>query len=552
MEGKSASALSLGTSPGQDLGEIARRLTEDQLRKVLGEDVIHLIAACVDEEARASILNRVAATILRDRMHELVSPGEIREICISHLSADKRKELVQRLDIRDFSETRDLDLRSDTPRRNALLGFFGVDVRGTVAFPKLQATVPIKPGYGLFGHQRTVVQRIHQAIRGGHGRVVVHMPTGTGKTRTAMHVVCKVIAEREPCSVVWLAASKELLEQASDAFQHAWSQLGNREISIVRFWGDYLPDLTDCKDCFVVAGLQKLHAFKRRNPIGLLSLAKDTRLVVIDEAHQAIAPTYRELTSTLADTGSQNALVGLTATPGRTWADIEADEELSDFFDRKKIMLEIEGYDDPVSYLLEEEYLARPEFRRLYVETSADAKQEFRDAHKLAEYDAKILDILAQEVDRNLAIVNEIRSLVQEGHRRILFFSASVRHAEVISAILLALEIDSYVVTSKTDKTARRRIIGDFRSQKERPIVLCNFGVLTTGFDAPITSAAVIARPTKSLVLFSQMMGRATRGRMAGGNKSCVVSTIVDTDLPGFGDMAEAFTNWEDVWNESS
>ena len=76
-----------------------------------------------------------------------------------------------------------------------------------------------------------------------------------------------------------------------------------------------------------------------------------------------------------------------------------------------------------------------------------------------------------------------------------------------------------------------------------------NFGVLTTGFDAPAASAALIARPTKSLVLYSQMVGRVIRGPKAGGTDRCEVVTVVDTTLPGFGDVAEAFTNWEDVWN---
>jgi len=81
-------------------------------------------------------------------------------------------------------------------------------------------------------------------------------------------------------------------------------------------------------------------------------------------------------------------------------------------------------------------------------------------------------------------------------------------------------------------------------------MVLCNFGVLTTGFDAPQTSAVVISRPTRSLVLYSQMVGRAIRGPRAGGNREAEITTVVDTALPGFGDVAEAFTNWEDVWNE--
>ena len=552
MEGNSAPSASLSTGPGQDLGEIAHGLDHEELQEILGQDVILLVSACVDATAHEKTLRRVAATILRGRADELVAPSAFREICLRHLSMKKREELVQRLDLENWTLLRDTDFTRNRRGRDSLLGFFGVDARAAVAFAKLPERESIRPNFGLFPHQRRVVEQAHKVIRGGHGRVVVHMPTGTGKTRTAMHIVSKVMADAEPCNVVWLAASQELLDQATDAFQHAWSQLGNREINLLRFWGDFLPDVSDCEDCFVTAGLKKLHAFKRRNPIGLLRLAKSTRLVVIDEAHQAIAPTYREVINTLANTGMHDALLGLTATPGRTWADIEADEQLSDFFERRKVLLEIKGWSDPVSYLLENGYLARPKFRKLFVNASAKAKKRIDNTDSLSDYDADILDVLSQELDRNVAIVSEIQRLISEGHKRVLFFSASVRHAEVISAVLMALEIDSYVVTGETDATGRRRIIRDFRGGRAKPIVLCNFGVLTTGFDAPSTSAAVIARPTKSLVLFSQMVGRATRGPKAGGNEECVVSTIIDTDLPGFGDVAEAFMNWEDVWDEPS
>ena len=80
------------------------------------------------------------------------------------------------------------------------------------------------------------------------------------------------------------------------------------------------------------------------------------------------------------------------------------------------------------------------------------------------------------------------------------------------------------------------------------PRVLVNYGILATGFDAPNTSAALIARPTKSLVLYSQMVGRALRGTRVGGNAQAEIVTVVDTALPGFGDQAKAFSNWEDVW----
>ena len=77
---------------------------------------------------------------------------------------------------------------------------------------------------------------------------------------------------------------------------------------------------------------------------------------------------------------------------------------------------------------------------------------------------------------------------------------------------------------------------------------MCNYGILTTGFDAPKTSCALIARPTDSLVLYSQMVGRAIRGIKAGGNLDAEIVTVVDTCLPGFDKINNAFFNWEDVW----
>ena len=104
-------------------------------------------------------------------------------------------------------------------------------------------------------------------------------------------------------------------------------------------------------------------------------------------------------------------------------------------------------------------------------------------------------------------------------------------------------------MTGTTDVSNRTRAIQRFRRPDARKRVLINFGVLTTGFDAPAASAALIARPTKSLVLYSQMVGRVIRGPRAGGTERCEIVTVVDTTLPGFGDIAEAFMNWEDVWS---
>ena len=133
-------------------------------------------------------------------------------------------------------------------------------------------------------------------------------------------------------------------------------------------------------------------------------------------------------------------------------------------------------------------------------------------------------------------------------HRRILVFSATADHARLLAAILKARGLTAHSVTAQTSGHERRNIISAYRARTDRTRVLVNYGVLTAGFDAPQTSAAVIARPTKSLVLYCQMVGLATRGVLAGGNRSAQILTVVDAGLPGFGNMAEAFYNWEDVW----
>ena len=539
-----------GRGPGQELDELVHRFSDVDLRTVLGDDVVTLIEAITSPPQINTKLKTIATDVLRKRGNDLFARKEIQEICIDAMSTEKQAELTGRVGVTDIKAVLPFDPTKDKERWQELLGFFGIDTSGAVPFAKQPDSEVIQPTFGLFPHQRRVSDRVYDVIRGGHGRVVLHMPTGAGKTRTAMHIVSRYMTSAEPTIIVWLATSAELLDQAADAFDEAWSRLGNREISIVRFWGDYAPDLIGLSDGFIVAGLQKMHAFRSRHPIDVLRLAKSVSLVVVDEAHQAIAPTYRDTIEILSETGIRNALVGLTATPGRTWSDISADEELSDFFDGRKVMLEIEGYEDPVSFLMKQGYLAEPKFRSLEFEVSSEFASHLKENKKGDDYDPELLDLLAYQVNRNIIIVDEIRRLITNGHTRIILFGASVRHAELLAAALLAGGVDARIVTANTNLTDRTRIIRAFRTPSPNPIVLCNYGVLTTGFDAPETSAAVIARPTKSLVLYSQMVGRATRGPKAGGNKNCEISTVIDTELPGFGDVAEAFSNWEDVWRE--
>ena len=101
-------------------------------------------------------------------------------------------------------------------------------------------------------------------------------------------------------------------------------------------------------------------------------------------------------------------------------------------------------------------------------------------------------------------------------------------------------------VTSATPSERRRQIIQRYKDRQGID-VLCNYGVLTTGFDAPRTNVAFIARPTTSVVLYSQMIGRAARGPAAGGNETCRILTVVDR-VPGFRSLVDGFQFWDDIW----
>lgn len=496
---------------------------------------------------------------LRKLAAEMAGPAEIlaevgqREELLDGLPLAKLQELATRFDVaaepvlslpRRLHAT--LALADDL---SPLYAFFGLMADERAFGLSRPATAEVEVAYGLFPHQRTAARRVLEFLQQEPRRVLLHMPTGAGKTRTAMHVVADHLRVHGPTLVVWLANSPELLEQAAEEFAKSWQSLGDRNVSVVRFWGGRDPDLTDLRDGVLVAGFQKLHALYARNPNGLLSLGDRTTLTVADEAHQAIARTYRGVIDALSQKHPEGRLLGLSATPGRTWDDLAADSQLSEFFGRRKVTLEVPGYPDPVEYLMANGYLARPTFRTLNHE--AGASLDAPDLSSLAaalDVPDSLLEELGDDEQRNLKIVTAVEDLALR-HRRILVFAASVRHAHLIRAVLSARGHEAYVVTGEMEAQARERAIRRYKGNAPEPIIMCNFGVLTTGFDAPKTSAAIIARPTRSLVLYSQMVGRATRGPKAGGNAEAEIVTVVDPDLPGFGDVAEAFKNWEDVWH---
>ena len=408
-------------------------------------------------------------------------------------------------------------------------------------------TETVSPKYSLHPYQRQVLTDILHALSTPERRVVAHLPTGAGKTRIAAHAACRLLNESdtEGSLVIWLASSEELCEQAADQLSEAWAYLGMREACVHRYWGNRSLDLRRLLSGFLVTGLAKLHSVASRDNTLLAHLAHCTAAVIFDEAHQAVAETYAFVTEQLCSTRSP--LLGLTATPGRTANLSDADYRLADMFNHNKVSIDPRGHDSPVTYLIQNRYLADARF----VQVDFDSDIEMTNPRPGMDYSASDLDRLGRDEQRTQRIA-EVATKAAKRHQRTIVFCPSVESALACNQIHQGGGIASFVVTANTSSEDRREIIDSFKNDSREHMVLFNYGVLTAGFDAPRTRCVIIARPTTSLVLYSQMAGRAMRGPRAGGNPWAEIFTVVDTNLPGFGSVTEAFTNWEELWKTNS
>ncbi len=529
--------------------ELLSRADDEVLQELVGAHTVRLLNMLDPLLARPTRLRELLTSFRPPE--ELLRDAKTRQTLLDLLPAEAARSLAV-----------DLGLNTDKPydslrRFRPLKGSLGerrlFSALGVVPVeldePELAPAISeVTSHYSLFAHQRLASRGAQALLDSAPNRVLLHMPTGSGKTRTAMHLVARELRRHEPCLVVWLAYSEELCEQAASEFDAAWRHLGDRSLSVYRFWGSRTLDISQVQDGFMVAGLAKTYQRAQRDMDFLMRLSDRSALVVIDEAHQAIAESYRFVLDVLVDRVQGSRLLGLSATPGRTWNEPDKDRELAAYFGRRKVTLEVEGYANPVDYLIDEGYLARPTFESLpYTNTRELPAGTLASLATALDIPENVLAELAVDEQRNLLILNRTENLAQQ-HERILLFTATVGHARLLATVLHARGIEAYSVTANTPPGERARIIARYKSLRHGPIVLCNYGVLTTGFDAPRTSAAVIARPTTSLILYSQMVGRAMRGPKAGGHKEAQIVTVVDTSLPGFGEMSDAFRNWEDVW----
>jgi superfamily II DNA or RNA helicase len=378
-------------------------------------------------------------------------------------------------------------------------------------------------------------------------RGMLSLPTGAGKTRVTAEAVIRWVKQvgRLDGPILWIAQTEELCEQAVQSWKFVWEKVGaETPLAINRLWSSHEAGPVTDRPQLVVATDAKL---QQPNCLAADAYAwlRDAALVIVDEAHTAISPRYTEILAHLGLTASHTDrhLLGLTATPFRPDQD-ETRRLINRFGGRGRRLDDgVFASGDAYAELQRLGMLAQVEHRLLQGGTITLNREEKQHAEQLSVLSRAAEQRLADDHDRNNRILTEISNLPEDWP--VLVFATSVDHAKYLAAKLRDRKITASAVDSNTSPSDRRRRIDDFRARRTR--VLTNYGVLTQGFDAPATRAVVVARPVYSPNVYQQMIGRGLRGRLNGGEDTCLILNVRD-NIANF-DTALAFTQFEHLWS---
>jgi superfamily II DNA or RNA helicase len=352
------------------------------------------------------------------------------------------------------------------------------------------------PPATLRPYQQAAIDAILAARRAGNRRLLVHLPTGAGKTVIFSHLA--KLAKRQ---VLVLAHREELVGQARDKLEHALA--GAAAVAIERG-----AERADPGAKVIVCSIRSLHEERLSRVIR----HRDVGLVVYDECHHAAADDNLRVLRQLGvfDADFTGTLLGFTATTAR------GDGQGLD------AVFEQIVYSRALPELIEDGYLSplrgfristTADLRHLAAASSGGSRLDFND-EELAE----AIDI----EDRNALVARSIQELARD--RRTIAFCVTVNHARHLAHALNALGVPTGIVHGMMRREDRAQVLREFREARVQ--VVTNVGVLTEGFDDPGVSCIAMARPTRSEGLYAQCVGRGTR--LHPGKKDCLILDFVD------------------------
>ncbi|WP_138438555.1 DEAD/DEAH box helicase [Marinobacter alexandrii] len=328
-------------------------------------------------------------------------------------------------------------------------------------------------------YQSEALSQLRQGIRQGSMAQLLMAPTGSGKTTIASAIKQGACAKGK--KAFFIVDSLELVDQAVKRFMDDGMWVG-----VIQ--GDHI--MTNYAAPVQVATIQTLGRRWRQMPD---SIRPD--LLIIDEAH-VLHQAHEDIISWCKDNGVP--VIGLSATPFR--------KGLGKIFDRLVVTI-------TTADLMDDGYLCRAKCYAPNIPNLKGVK-----TNSSGDWDA---DAVAEVMGENGLMGDVVEQWLKlaEG-RQTIVFAANVAHSRALcdrfqQVGIAAAHVDGY----ETDKEGRTEKINAFRRGDIQ--VLCNVAVLTKGFDAPETACVVLARPTKSLMLHIQMIGRGLR--TANEKSDCII-----------------------------
>jgi DNA repair protein RadD len=346
----------------------------------------------------------------------------------------------------------------------------------------------------LRDYQAEAIHSVHDWFRAKRGNPLVVAPTGAGKSVILAGFVKGAVTEYPATRVLCLTHVKELISQNFAALLRSWpaapaeiysAGLGRKRIGQITF-----------------AGVQSFVKLIERGSTGQWDL------LIVDEAHlipASGATTYRRVINALRAANPKLKVIGLTATPYRLDSGRldTGDDALFDGI----------CYDIQIRMLVERGYLSP------LISKRPDAVFNLEGLHKRGG------DFIEAEMatrfnvdDVTNAALDEALGLAAD-RRAWLAFCCNVEHAEAVAQGLRDRGVTAATVTGKTPAGERAMLLSKYKAGEIK--ALTSVGVLTTGFDAPITDMILMMRPTQSIGLYVQIAGRGMR--VAPGKTDCLV-----------------------------
>ncbi len=544
-------------SAGNTVEKLLERIDQAALRSAIGSKVLEQLAAL-----------SFAADDQRGKPNQWLARCVV-AVCGQRVFADKgiRKAVLSLLDDTDLVRMtrqhcgRAFAKRDDNALALASLGWktgssfvddFGRCFSVPFQFlPRARQMVPTlitlrsaKELPPLHDYQSGVKATLLEVMAQGPTEALLQMPTGSGKTRTAVETCVEYMVAREGSQqLIWLAHAEELCEQAFEAIEKVWEHLGEGELRVARFWGEHEPPAGALGEGATIASLQKVYAAVRAEDPRVQTLSQQPGIIVVDEAHKILAPSYQTVLTRLRSRAVKS-LLGLTATPGRGLVVERENRKLAEIFGQRIVRPELG--EDTVAALRELGVLSR--VKRRVIDSGVLIRPnsaELKSADEGFDIGTGLLRRLAVNSDRNQLLLRLVEYEVQR-HRPTVVFACTRDHAAVLAAALNLRGLPAAYVDCEMHKDERAQVIQRYRCGELD--VLLNYGVLTTGFDAPRTRTVLIARPTASVVLYGQMIGRALRGPLMGGGAESRLIDVRD-NFENFGSVDDVYSIFDEYWS---